>query len=486
MAGRHRLNIQARVIKEIESNSSVLKKILSASSDPVLITDKKVRIVYVNQAWKRLTRYTLKEVVGKNPNILKTDKTPKRVYKEMWQALRSGKSYTTEELINRRKDNLEYQIYSTIFPIMQDHTPLFYVQVEHDITERKKHEETQYRYELLFNSSNDAVIVLSPDEIIQEWNPAAVRLYGYQANEAAGSPLSILIPPERRNEDKKFKEQALKAGTSHFETEHLTKSSRTVKVSLTISPIWGHQKRLLGYSVFARDITKQKELEELKKEFLSMAAHELRTPVTTLKLLSQMHLLKYQRFGAEKIELHELKLIDKELDRLNRLISDILDDRRIESGKLNLRLEIFDINSLAADAVEETKPALNGHTLKFIPTDKIEVMGDSQRTKQVLVNLLTNAAKYSKPNTTITVAIKRRSSAALVSVKDQGRGIPKSKLKLIFDRFYQVKEHSSSGFGLGLYISKQIVEAQRGKIWLKSKVNEGSIFYFTIPTPLMT
>lgn len=345
---------------QVEDELSNIRYILAASSDPILITDPDAKIIYVNPAWEKLTGYFIDEVIGNNPKILQSGKTPRVVFKKMWQALSKNLPFSTEEVIDKRKDGTEYQIYSAYFPVTKNGRTLYYVQIQHDITERKK-------------------------------------------------------------------------------------------------------------------------LEDLKGQFLSMAAHELKTPITTLKLLSQAHLAKYKKFGADQISNEELELMNKELNRLVRLIDDVLDDARIENGKLNLKLEVIDLNELTKNVVTKMSQIATNHKIIFSGSPKLPAIADEQRIEQVLINLITNAIRYSKPNSRIEVSLKQVKNQIRIAVKDYGVGISPDKFTSIFERFYQVNNHSNTGFGLGLYISKEIIDAHKGKIWVESEINTGSIFYFSIP-----
>lgn len=332
----------------------------------------------------------------------------------------------------------------------------------------------------IIKSSTDAIIGLNPDRIITSWNPAAEKLYGFTKEEVIGKSINITVPKSRKDELVGFKKMAIK-GRTHFETQRIRKDQTLFDASLTFTPIFDSKKKLIGFSMIVHDISEQKKLENLKKEFLAVAAHELKTPITTLKLLSQSHIFKFQKYGSDKIALQELVLMDKELDRLTRLVNDILDDQRVESGKLQLNLKSFNINDLIASVIMKAKIIYPDRKITFNPKGQLKVLADPQRIEQVIINLISNAAKYSAAKTPINIFVKEDQNKAVIWVKDQGKGIPKNQQSIIFDRFYQVKSHSPQGFGLGLYISKQIVEKNKGKIWVKSAPGKGSIFYFSLP-----
>lgn len=336
-------------------------RIFTNSPDPTLLTSKDAKIVYVNPAWEKLTGYTLKEVFGKNPSILQSGKTPKKVQRKMWEALQKGQSFTSDAVIDRKKNGTYYQIRSNVYPIVENDQIKYYVQLQHDITAIK-------------------------------------------------------------------------------------------------------------------------HLDTLRKEFLSATAHELKTPITVLKLLTQSHLHKAEKQGADTVKTEELQLIDKELDRLIRLIDDMLDSSRFETGKLYLQFEQINITKLIKNLLSKVRVVAKNHHIVFVkPSEDFFVIADSGRIEQVLLNLISNAVKYSPEKTTITITVKNINNYAVVSVADQGVGIPKGQQNLVFDRYYQVKAKEKRGFGLGLYIAKEIIKRHRGRIWVESIVGKGSTFFFSLP-----
>lgn len=159
----------------------------------------------------------------------------------------------------------------------------------------------------------------------------------------------------------------------------------------------------------------------------------------------------------------------------------MLDVTRIESGKLLLNLSKTNLTALLKTTCFDTQHFGNEHKILCHKAPEVKVRIDAARIEQVILNLLTNAIKYSPPGTTIDVWLKKRAHDVVVSVKDRGYGIPKDKVKYIFDRFYQIAERQQKGFGLGLYISKEIINRHNGKIWVRSQLGKGSRFSFSLP-----
>jgi signal transduction histidine kinase len=226
------------------------------------------------------------------------------------------------------------------------------------------------------------------------------------------------------------------------------------------------------------------EANAAKDTFLSIASHELRTPLTSLKALAQ---IAHQRLlRARAPETLHLEKMQRAIGRMEMLVDDLIDVSRIEAGKLALRLESADLGELCRRAVEEQRAVADrAFTLKM-PEQPLPIYADSDRIGQVLTNLLSNAVKFSPETAPVALTVKVQGNEAVVCVRDRGDGIPAERLPHIFERFYQAPETdvqtgSKIGLGLGLYISREIVERHKGRIWAESAPEKGSTFYLTLP-----
>lgn len=247
----------------------------------------------------------------------------------------------------------------------------------------------------------------------------------------------------------------------------------------------GKIKMWIGTSI---EIQRIKEEERRKGDFLKMVSHELKTPVTSIKGYVQL-LLKMLKNG-EDIKMPSFPLkpslerIDHQINRLTRLISEMLDLSKIEENKLELRKEIFSLNDLVTETIQDIVFTNTQHNIQVIHDYKCMVFADKDRIGQVLINLVINAIKYSPDSKDIMVNIKKyRKNQVAVSVKDQGIGIDKKNHKNVFKRFYRIggkSEETYSGFGIGLYLANEIIQRHKGSITLKSKKGKGSEFCFTL------
>ncbi|WEA03593.1 PAS domain S-box protein [Mucilaginibacter sp. SJ] len=228
----------------------------------------------------------------------------------------------------------------------------------------------------------------------------------------------------------------------------------------------------------SRLFTEVKELSQKKDEFIALASHELKTPLTSmsgfLQLLERKVIDVNRPFVAKAIT---------QLKKLNALINDLFDISKIQSGKLQFYFEEFDFTELIKENLEAIREAYTSHEIYFDESGEMILEGDKMRLEQVLTNLITNAIKYSPESDKIEVSVKKSETEIQVSVKDYGMGINKENISHIFSQFYRAKDvnRSITGLGLGLYITKEIIERHGGRIWVESEPRMGSTFSFVLP-----
>ncbi|TZF83105.1 PAS domain S-box protein [Pedobacter sp. BS3] len=230
----------------------------------------------------------------------------------------------------------------------------------------------------------------------------------------------------------------------------------------------------------ARLYEEVKALNEKKNEFIGLASHELKTPLTSISGYLQI----LERQNTDVLGKNFMSKAMQQIRKLTALISDLLDVSKIEAGKLRLSKERFDIRSLLEDTIDLVQYTQNSHKITLDTTvEKTILYADAQRIEQVVVNLLTNAIKYAPAATHITVLLERQDQEVKVGVKDAGPGIAPDQLSLIFSRFYRVENSNAtvSGLGIGLYLSHEIIERHQGRIWVESELGKGSTFWFALP-----
>lgn len=258
--------------------------------------------------------------------------------------------------------------------------------------------------------------------------------------------------------------------------------NRTVSIKINSSAIHNKKGELIAAASIISDITDQKVLEKRKDDFINMASHELKTPLTSM-ILYLSSLQKRVKTNQDKSLVNTVKRIQNQTENLKELVDDLLDVSRLNTGKLRYNHEKFEINKLISEIViglQET----TAQKIIFTKNKPIEVFADRFRITQVLTNLISNAIKYSSQQGKINIKSEKKGKEVIVSVKDSGIGINKSELSKIFDRLYQVTddhEKTFPGLGMGLYISKEIISKHHGKIWVESEKGIGSTFFFSLP-----
>jgi len=351
----------------------------------------------------------------------------------------------------------------------------------------------------IVESSDDAIVSKTVDGVIQSWNASAERLFGYSADEAVGRPITMIIPPDRRDEEQEILRR-IRAGerTDHFETVRMRKDGRLINVSLTVSPVRDESGKVVGASKTARDITERKKADEQiqvlmselkqadrrKDEFLALLAHELRGPLAPLR--NTLEIMKRTGQSGNSDEAHGT--MDRQLGQLVRLVDDLLDVSRITHGKISLAKQRVDLAQVIGQAVEASRPQAEslGHRVRvMLPPRPIYLEADPARLAQVFGNLLNNACKYTPPGGRISVTAEQTGSVVLVKVKDSGVGIPADRLTSVFEMFTQIDQNpevSHGGLGLGLTLVKRMVEMHEGSVTAHSEGRgKGSEFVVRLP-----
>ncbi|MBD2036504.1 PAS domain S-box protein [Leptolyngbya sp. FACHB-321] len=401
-----------------------------------------------------------------------------------------------------------------------------------DISDRKQAEEALFQLAAIVESSCDAIIGVALDGKITSWNAGATKIYGYSAEETRGQSAIVLLAVATHSKEwlEMIADENPAQYLNYCETQHSRKDGKWIDVALTISPVRDAAGNRTGASIIARDISDRRAMERMKDEFISVVSHELRTPLTSLK--GSLSLLQTGQIGSLSAKGQRmLEIAFNSADRLGVLINNILDLERLGSSQSLLTKQTFDVTDLMQQVVSEMQlSAEKANIAVSIASASTQLHADRDRLVQVLTNLLSNAIKFSPPGTTVwlTAALTQETSeksepgvgapnlavtvqpshpstsnlalnpqhtqtqhtqsltpgTLLLTVKDQGRGIPTDKLEVIFERFQQVDASDArqrGGTGLGLTICRSIVEQHGGQIWAESVLGEGSTFYVTLP-----
>jgi PAS domain S-box-containing protein len=363
----------------------------------------------------------------------------------------------------------------------------------HDVTERQQSEETLDRYrkyvQTILQDAADAIIVLDENDRIVMWNRGAEALYGWKAEEVLGKPITIIVPndPRSQREIEWISKEVQKKGyVRNWEAERITRDGRKVLINLTRTAIYDSDGRFVGSSIIARDVSEQRRIEQqlIQSEKLSAVgqlaagiAHEIGSPLTAISSLAQVLIER----SDDEFFRERLSLIRKEVDRIARIVRELVDFSR----PVAQTVERLNPNSLVEEAVRivgyDRRLKHKQIHLELQP-DVHPVEGGYDQLLQVLVNLLLNAADAieSVPNGQVWVRTENRGDEVLISVRDNGVGIPPENLPHIFDPFFTTKK-PGKGTGLGLWVCLNVIRNLNGRIEVESEPGKGATFRVFLP-----
>ncbi|HBB95061.1 MAG TPA: hypothetical protein DC054_06695 [Blastocatellia bacterium] len=337
--------------------------------------------------------------------------------------------------------------------------------------------------EAAIDSLFDPVIVTDAEGLVTKLNPAAEEIFGSEA-ENAGKHVGEVARDARiaTAVAEALHSQRAVAGEGSSSVLPLAVAGLERAFRLRTTPMHDNEKHLLGAVTLLEDITHLREIDRLKSEFIATASHELRTPLTSVQM--GVHLLLEGAAGELNDKQTEvLGACREDCERLDKLMRDLLDLSKIEAGESQPELLPVKVRELIMDEVETLRPQVEAKGLSFlvdIPVDLPRIMADRSQVERVVANLVVNAIRYTRQGE-IRINAEARGHYVAVSVSDTGEGIPAEYLSHIFDKFVQVPGAATGGAGLGLAISRLIVEAHGGQISVQSKVGHGSTFTFTLP-----
>lgn len=480
----------ARLFTDLRRAKDQLKIVLESVQDGIIVQDKLGRLVFANAAASSLAGFSSGEqfIQAGIDHLFKDQK----LYDESGRTIKQadltaghvlcGKEVPPRVLKYIGRDSSHGWMSIKSAPVLDPRGSIEYaVTVLTDITNIKKAEEINSRLAAIVQSSQDAIIGESLDGRIISWNQGATDLYGYQPEEVIGRHFSILMKDGedlKRHRGETFDEGKPKI---HADTVRRRKDGTFVEVAITVSPVYDESGTLIGAATIARDITQRKALERQKDDFISVASHELKTPLTSMKVFAQSLLRGARRREGGEVEVQQLEVINRQIDKLVSLIRNILDVSKLEYGQVEMHYRHVNLGAFFEDLLPRLQPLLSSHSLHLEIDRDLNVQMDPDRIEQVFINIIGNAVQYSAPGTDIEIHAAKKGQEVVMSVGDQGRGIPEYVLKNLFERFFQADPKMSKGLGLGLYITKQIIEHHQGKVWVESAKGEGTTFFFSLP-----
>lgn len=463
----------------------------------VSVTNAEGDIIFANQKFVEVSKYGLGELIGQNHRILKSGDQPDELFDELWSTISSGQVWRGE-IKNRAKDGSFYWVDTSIAPIVGSNgKPERYISVRVVITDKKRREamleESKAKDEAILASIGDGLIATDPAGLITLINPKAQELLGWRADEVLGKPVdSILpiqndqgdeLPPKDRPRQKALQQRRPFSPTvTHY---YVCKDKHKFPVAITVAPIMLNNDLIGAIDVF-RDITREKEIEQAKDEFISIASHQLRTPATAVKQYVGMLL---DGFADELTSSQRLLLRDAydSNERQIQVVNDLLRVARVDAGQIKLSREPTDIVALVKNIINDQAEQIKIHeqilSFDYMPR-KIVLSIDADHMRMVLENILENAIKYTPPGKQIDITINKNSRYVSIVVADEGIGMDPQDIPKIFEKFSRLDSLLSTsvgGTGLGLYWAEKIVRLHGGRISVQSRPGRGSHFSVRLP-----
>lgn len=501
--------------------ADVLYAALESSSNHIIITDPEGKIVYANKAVSHITGYAPEEILGSTPRLW-GGLMSQAFYTEFWDTIKHKKRPFYGEINNKRKNGELYTAVSRVSPILNEAQELLgFIGTEEDISNRKEYERTlehrtqelqetktqieqeKVRYQALLNSIGDGVVACDQTGVAIFANTAAETILGLTQEQIVGTTWTVSNPTVVTEQGdpiplamRAHMQAKATSKVAHARYYYQTLSGKKIPVSVTASPIV-LENLYLGTIIVFRDVTSETLVDKAKTEFVSLASHQLRTPLSAINWYTEMllagdggPLLAEQRRYMQEVATANARMIQ--------LVNSLLNVSRIELGTFMVQPQTVDVLSVLRSVMDELKPAIDERRLHFIETHEgaTSTQADPILLRAIIQNILSNAVKYTPEEGHISAGLRTIPSAqeiagvsvpagsTLLTVTDTGYGIPENQAHKIFTKLFRadnVQEKDTQGTGLGLYIVKSICQAAGGGIWFTSKENQGSTFYFFIP-----
>lgn len=488
----------------------------------IIMTDSSGTIIWVNDAFTCLTGYSSEEAIGKKSNLLKSGYHDSKFYKNLWDTITSGEVWSGV-LTNRRKDGSYYKELMSITPLKTEEGSItHYIAMKKDVKDLHNWEDIEKQQSTvlesvvplmtelnevttaleqaksetyaMLNATSEAIMLLSADGRMLWLNKAFGRFFSLVTQDAIGDSFHNF----NSHWDRVFEDSS--------KIMHIVNSAKENQVSEyreAVSQIWPQKRELevysapvenasrkyLGQLFVFRDVTRERAVERMKSEFASLVSHEFRTPLTSICGYTEM-LLDGDAGELTDEQTNIMKTIQRNANNLAETINSLLVVSRLEAGAIKLNLGELEIHEVVDNTVELLRTQIAAKNLKLkvsVDSDLPVVEGDSQWINQVILNLLLNAYKYTPSGGTIRISAKVKDDFLYIKITDSGIGMSTDEQKKLFTKFFRAENPETikaGGTGLGLWISRSLVEMHGGEILVMSKPRKGSTFTIKLPIKL--
>lgn len=495
---RHDITERKKFEEALKRSEEKFRKLFESDTIGILITDQSGNIYEANDEFLKIIGFTRSELESGKLNWQNlTTPEYKEISNQLLADVLTNKKNFLVEKEYFRKDRTRVPV--VVGGVLLDEKSKQILTFVLDVTKRKKAEmeleNAKHQLEAILQNVADGINAYDKDGNLLFTNDTAAIFSGFDSSKDMIENKKKQIKKSKRFElrdklgniyqPRKFlSEDVFRDGLSKdTEVQSYDKiKNKNYWLRIKSNPVLDKFKNAKMVVNIISDITQSKEIEKRKDEFISMASHELKTPITSIKLFIEILQKTINQGNTEKASKYLFR-INEEVDKLTELVNDLLDISKIEAGRLEFRKEMFSLEKLIKETIQIMK-STTSHRIVLKGAVKKNVYADKNRISQVLINLITNAIKYSPQANKINMGIKTTENEVTVSIKDYGIGISKENQKKIFNRFFSIynkKWETLPGLGLGLYISSEIIKRHGGKIWVDSNPGKGSTFYFSLP-----
>lgn len=485
-----------RKIEESESNLHTL--ILKAKYPLMILRGRELVVEIANHGIAEMWAMPLKDITGKKLLEILPGLEGQPFPELLSKVFDTGVNYSQEEEVFYL-DTAEgvIQKYTSFYydPIFDDNKNVSGIIVTaHDITDsvnaRKELERVYEQASLSKEAAQLGLFDMDLKKGTMEWDTRCRELFGISHKNEVSYEHDFL--PGLHSDDRERVSDTItnlfnkKISNGDYDVEYRTVGVQDGKVRWVRAKgkvFFDAQDKPLRFIGSVLDITDKKREEQRKNDFIGMVSHELKTPITSLKAYIQM-LYRTAKKVEDKNTIAALAQADKQVKKMTNMINGFLNISRLESGNLHLTISEFDINRLIQEVIDDLSLTSGPHIIRFNSRKEILVNGDEEKIGHVVSNIISNAIKYSGDNSVIDISTTVGQNNVLVSIKDNGIGISENDIDKLFGRYYRVEGVDNkfiSGFGIGLYLSAEIIKRHHGKIWAESKLDEGAAFFFSIP-----
>ncbi|MGQ9675052.1 MAG: PAS domain S-box protein [Chloroflexota bacterium] len=490
------------LLREIQHRLAQLNAVIENTETQLALLDRDFNFLMVNSAYERGCGHSKEELIGRNHFELFPNPENQAIFERVRDTGEAVEFYAKPFVYSDRPGRGITYWNWTLVPVREDGGSILgFAFSLTDVTESVRARqriaelaaEAQRRageLDATFTAIADGIIVYSTTGEIVLTNAAAREILGYTDDEQRGpiverltalrvtSPDGKLIPPEETPPMRALRGEVVRGQVLAIHRP----PDRTVWISASGAPIRTPDGRLQGAVVTMTDITALHELQEQQEDFLRTVSHDLRAPLTVIRAQAELLDMEQEQAGLSIEQRQSTQAVITAANRMNTMIQDLVDSIRFHKQRLNLDCQPTDLRQFVTSMLQRTASLFDVRRVRLsIPGGVPRVLTDPDRLERILTNLLSNALKYSSPDTEVVVEAAQRDGWVVVAVRDRGQGIAPEDLPRIFERFYRSKGQRKESLGLGLSIAKTLVEAHGGRIWVESELGKGSTFYFTLP-----